>query len=69
MRKIILLVMVIFSISGCANMTPVQKRNTAIAVGVVIIAGAIVASQDGDVAMNQNCYVLVPPGVIEKRVC
>jgi len=65
-----IVLLTIMLMAGCANMTYEQKRNTIIAVGVVVVAGAIVASQDdGSIAINRNCYVLVPPGTVERRAC
>jgi hypothetical protein len=49
-------------LAGCANMTPQEKRNVWIGIGVGLAVGAIVASQDQDPAREPcNDFIVVGP--------
>ncbi len=62
MTKILTILLAAFALSGCANMTPEQKRNTWIAVGAVVITGAVLASKDEVQQRRCHTFIVVGPG-------
>ena len=64
MKKLLLVVLML---SGCANMTPAEKTQTALIIGGIIVVGAIAAGSGG--SSSQDCYWVVGPGSESTRVC
>ena len=54
MYKLIPVLILALTLSGCANMTPGQKKAAWVVAGVVVV-GAIAASQSGSSEPTSNC--------------
>lgn len=51
--KTLLLIIVLFTLSACANMTPRQKQ-TAYIVGAVVVGAVIISTNDGDTNIRND---------------
>ena len=65
MKKLLL---VILMLSGCANMTPAEKTQTALIIGGILVVGAIAANNGGGSAAK-DCYWVIGPGDSQTQVC
>ena len=65
----LLILLTVLVLSGCANMTPAEKQQTALIIGGIIVVGAIAANSGGSSSAAQNCYWVVGPGNDSTRVC
>ncbi len=65
------LLLIVLLLSGCANMTPGQKKGAWIAAGIVVASIAIVESQrsHSPASVAASCYDIRPPGIVFQVLC
>lgn len=69
MKKSALLLLIV-TLSGCAGFREMDRTDVIVAVGTVLVVGAIIAhDSDNQPVTARECYAIVPPGAIEQRVC
>lgn len=72
--KLTLSFFVICQLLGCGVISsrPVDSRDLWIAVGIAVVVGVVLNDNDhkpaADVVRN-GCYTIVPPGIIQRRLC
>ena len=67
--KVTLIIILLFMVSGCAGMTPAEKKQTALIIGGIIVVGAIAANSGGSDAAPAGCRYVINSDGSATQIC